>query len=59
MKDCKYNILIPNAGICCQAYYKSIRPDGKGWMHFPACDEQNCPLMHPELLEGAILESED
>lgn len=59
MKKCKYNMFIPFEGICCKAYYESIRPDGKGWMHFPLCDEPNCPLDHPELLEGAKLESED
>ena len=57
--NCKYNMTIPNVGVCCKAYYESIRPDGKGWMHFPACMEVNCPLIHSELLDGAKLESED
>lgn len=56
--NCKYNISIPNVGICCKAYYESVRKDGLGWMHFPVCDEANCPLIHSELLEGAILKSE-
>ncbi len=59
MKNCKYNLNIPNVGMCCKAYYESTRQDGKGWMHFPSCNESDCPLMHPELLEGAILESEE
>lgn len=59
MTDCKYNLPIPNTGIHCKAYYESIRPDGKGWMHFPTCNESNCPLIHPELLEGAILVEEE
>lgn len=58
-KECRYNIFLPTIGICCKAYYVSKRADGKGWMHFPLCTEENCPLVHSELLEGAILESED
>ena len=56
--NCKYNMAIPNVGICCKAYYESIRPDGKGWMHFPICMETNCPLIHSELLGEAKLESD-
>ena len=59
MIDCKYQMTIPAIGIHCKAYYESIRPDGRGWMHFPACNETNCPLIHPELLEGAILVEEE
>lgn len=56
---CKYEMFVPDVGICCNAYFKSVREDGKGWTHFPICTEKNCPLIHSELLEGAILESED
>ena len=56
--DCKYNIILPNIGVCCKAYYESIRADGKEWLHFPICTEANCPLIHPEVLDDAILESE-
>lgn len=59
MTDCKYQIDLLTAGICCKAYLESIRPDGRGWMHFPDCNESNCPLIHPELLEGAILVEEE
>lgn len=58
MTDCKYHIEIPTVGLCCEAYYKSKRNDGKEWMHFPFCTEENCPLKHSELLEGATLERE-
>ena len=58
-KHCKYNLFIPTIGTCCGAYAESFREDGKFWAHFPMCAESNCPLIHPELLEGAILESED
>ncbi len=59
MKTCKYQIELVTAGTCCKAYFESIRPDGKGWMHFPTCNKSNCPLIHPELLEGAILVKEE
>ena len=58
MEECKYQLDIPKIGECCEAYYKSKRNDGKEWMHFPFCSEENCPLKHPELLEGATIESE-
>lgn len=57
--NCKYNILLPSIGACCTAYYKSRREDGKEWLHFPVCTEVNCPLNYSELLEGAMLESEE
>ena len=57
--DCKYNMTIPTIGVCCEAYVKSKRKDGKEWLHFPICKEANCPLIHSELLEGAMLESEE
>lgn len=56
--SCKYNLEIPNVGLCCEAYYKSKRNDGLEWMHFPFCSEKNCPLKHPELLQGATLKKE-
>lgn len=55
---CEHQMEIPTVGWCCEAYYKSKRNDGKEWMHFPLCSEENCPLKHPELLEGATLERE-
>lgn len=57
--NCKYNITLPTIGVCCEAYAKSVRADGKVWAHFPICTEANCPLIHSDLLEGATLESED
>ena len=44
--------------VCCKAYFDSKRADGKLWCHFPKCFDINCPLLHPELLEGAKLEGE-
>ena len=54
-KFCEHNLEIPTVGLCCGAYHKSKRNDGKEWMHFPFCNPENCPLEHPELLEGATL----
>ena len=54
-KHCKYNFFIPTIGMCCEAYARSTREDGKYWAHFPLCSNIDCPLMHPELLEGAVL----
>ena len=59
MNECPYEFDIPHAGICCKAYYSSKRVDGKLWCHFPKCAEINCPLLYPELLEGAKLEDND
>ena len=58
MHKCKYCLYsrIPHfSGYYCFAYSKSERPDKKFWAHFPKCLSENCPLKHPELLEGAIL----
>lgn len=41
--------------VCCGAYSVSKRPDGLHWAHYPLCVERNCPIIHPELLEGATL----
>ena len=57
MFNCKYHLAIPTVGLCCEAYYKSKRNDGREWMHFPFCEDQNCPLKHPDLLHGATLET--
>ena len=54
--DKKYKIFLPRIGICCRAYSASKRPDGLHCAHYPDCKEENCPLVHPELLKGAILE---
>ena len=53
--NCKYTIDIPSGGVGRKAYYESERKDGLFWVHFPFCSEENCPLIHPELLEDATL----
>lgn len=60
-ETCKYHIEIPNVGLCCEAYYKSKNAKGKqfAWFHFPFCSDDDCPLKHPELLNGATLEMEE
>lgn len=52
---CRYSFEIPNIGICCGAYGESKRLDGRHWAHYPFCEIENCPLMYPDLLEGATL----
>ena len=59
MKQCRYSIIIPEAGSCCTVYSYSKRPDNKWWAHFPECSKENCPLEHPELLEGAVFDKEE
>jgi hypothetical protein len=59
MKKCPYSIMLPVAGNCCNVYSNSKRPDGKWWCHWPKCSNENCPLEHPELLEGAIFDKEE
>ena len=51
MEMCKNQIHIPGVGLCCKTYFNHKRNDGKLWMHFPFCNEENCPLKHPELLD--------
>ena len=56
-KKCSYKEKIPeDTNIYCMAYSKSIRPDGYHWGHYPYCCYFDCPIVHPELLEGAKLE---
>ena len=55
---CTFELEIPEVGICCKAYYLSKRQDERVWCHFPDCSNKNCPLMHPELLEGAELQND-
>lgn len=57
---CQYHLTIPRVGLCCEAYYKSKNSQGKvhSWFHFTFCSEENCPLKHPELLQGRTLEME-
>lgn len=58
---CQYYFPIPALGVCCGAYSAS-KPTKENrwrhWAHYPVCTEENCPLRHPELLEGRILETE-
>ena len=68
---CKYKLIVPavptihvcqGAQTLCGAYSESTPPKGarwKHWAHYPLCEERNCPLKHPELLDGATLETEE
>lgn len=59
-ESCAYHMEIPGVGLCCEAYYLSKLPNGKQsyYAHFPFCAEANCPIKHPELLKGRILDTE-
>lgn len=59
MIKCEHKFNIPGIGRCCQAYSRSKRPDGLYWGHYPFCTDENCPLKHPELLNGAVLGNEE
>lgn len=59
MKECKYAIEFPGMGLHCNVYSQSKRPDNKWWAHWPKCSNENCPLEHPELLEGAVFDEEE
>lgn len=59
MNKCIYSINLPTAGPCCNVYSYSKRPDNKWWAHWPKCSNENCPLEHPELLEGAVFDEEE
>lgn len=58
VKSCQYFFVIPKVGVCCGAYSES-KPTKENkwrhWAHYPECTEENCPLKHPELLEGRTL----
>lgn len=57
---CKYQLKFPSdESTHCMAYSWSKRPDGRHWAHYPCCDPANCPIRHPELLEGAVLDTKD
>ena len=59
MKRCVYSIRLPEAGVCCNVYSNSQRSDNKWWAHWPKCSPDNCPIQHPELLEGATFNEKD
>ena len=59
MNPCIYSITLPKAGSCCVVYSHSKRPDNKWWAHWPKCPKENCPLEHPELLEGAVFDEKE
>lgn len=57
-KSCQYFFDIPKIGICCKAYSESKHTKEnkwRYWAHYPNCTEENCPLKHPELLQGRTL----
>lgn len=60
MDGCKYEFQFQfEDGVYCGAYSQAKRKDGLSWAHYPECKPENCPLMYPELLDGATLEMEE
>ena len=59
MKQCNYDVIFPDGEIRCMVYSHSKRPDNKWWAHWPKCSKENCPLEHPELLEGAVFDEKE
>lgn len=59
MESCKHQMSISsNDEILCGIYSEHRLPNGKIWAHYPVCENKNCPLLHPELLEDTILDNE-
>ena len=56
---CKYKITTPDGKEICSAYSKSKRKDKLIWLHYPDCENKNCPLEHVELLKGTTLTTSD
>lgn len=55
---CKYCLPFPDETIHCSAYSYAKYPNAISWLHFPVCDLSNCPIKHPELLNGGILKED-
>lgn len=63
MESCKHQMPFPsnspfNGKLLCSVYSKHRLPNGNIWAHYPVCEDKNCPLLHPGLLEDAILDNE-
>lgn len=53
---CTYRIEnLLSHGYLCDAYYQSDRSDKRTWLYWPECTQNLCPLLHHELLDGAVL----
>lgn len=51
---CPYIVRIDDKSRC-NMYFISKRKDGQVWTYFPECASKNCPILHIELLKGAIV----
>lgn len=54
----KYRLSFPDETIHCSAYSYAKYPNGISYLHFPVCDPSNCPIKHPELLDGGVLKED-
>ena len=58
MYRCEHHLYIPGVGTCCGYYSKTLDAYGRKFAHYPECAEENCPIKHPELLDGRKLEGD-
>ena len=55
MYYCGYTLPFPDETIHCSAYSYAKYPNGISYCHYPMCDDEHCPIKHPELLNGGVL----
>lgn len=54
---CKFLFPFPDSSMHCNAYYESsVNGKKHFWAHFPRYEPSKCPVRHPELLKGAVLD---
>ena len=56
MITCPYCEFLPCSDTILCMLYSKFKYDGKYWPHYPVCNKENCPLLHPELLGNMIWE---
>ena len=59
MENCEHILHFPKPPLdgknhC--GFYSKHTIKGRHLAHYPECKEENCPLVHPELLGDAVLE---
>lgn len=54
--ECNFGEKIEKSRLC--MLYSKFKIDGRHWANYPDCKEENCPLMHPELLGNMICNRE-
>ena len=53
--ECPHCIVHPDDSDALCFYYSRVnRKDKLAWVYFPKCIDKNCPIKHPELLQGEV-----